>query len=118
LKHSPPVCATLLLVACQEQPLAGPSGSTPQSRGRAFAQASCAACHAIGRDSTSSPNPKAPPFPAIVNQQDLTAETLSSWLRDAHNYPSEMEFQLDSSKVDDLVTYMLTLSDPNYRPPS
>ena len=48
----------------------------------------------------------------------MTAGTLSSWLRDAHNYPSEMEFQLDSNKVDDLVSYMLTLRDPNYRPPS
>lgn len=63
-----------------------------------------------------SPNPQAPSFPAIVNQQGLTAETLSSWLRNAHNYPTEMEFELDSRRVDDLVEYMLTLTDPNYRP--
>ena len=118
VKYSPLLFATLLLAACQEQPLAGPSASVPQSRGHAFAQASCAACHGIGRASTSSPNPNAPPFPAIVNQEGMTTQTLSSWLRDAHNYPSEMEFQLDPSKVDDLVDYMLTLRDPNYRPPS
>jgi mono/diheme cytochrome c family protein len=112
------VCGTLLLVACQAQPLTAPSVSIPQSRGHAFAQASCAACHAVERGSTSSPNPNAPAFAAIVNQQGLTAETLASWLRDAHNYPSEMEFQLDSSRADDLVAYMLTLSDPDYRPPS
>ena len=117
LKHLPLLCAALLLVACHEQPPAGPSASTAQSRGHAFAQTSCGGCHAVERVSTSSPNPNAPPFSAIVNRQGLTAETLSSWLRDAHNYPSEMEFQLDSSKVDDLVAYMLTLSDPNYTPP-
>jgi mono/diheme cytochrome c family protein len=111
------VSGTLLLAACQAQPLASPSASIPQSRGHAFAQASCAACHAVARGSTSSPNPNAPAFAAIVNQQGLTAETLSSWLRDAHNYPSEMEFQLDSSRADDLVAYMVTLRDPNYKPP-
>lgn len=48
----------------------------------------------------------------------MTAATLSTWLRDAHNYPSEMQIQLEPSEIDDLVAYMLTLSDPNYRPPS
>jgi len=118
VKHLPLGCAALLLVACQEKQPVAPSASTLHSRGYVFAKASCGACHAVGRDSTSSPNPNAPPFPAIVNQEGLTAETLSVWLRDAHNYPNEMQFQLDPSKVDDLVAYMLTLSDPNYRPPS
>ena len=118
LKHLPLICSTLLLAACQERPPSGPSASAPESRGHAFAQAACGSCHAIERDSTSSPNPNAPPFPAIVNKEGLTARTLASWLRDAHNYPREMEFQLDATKVDDLVTYMLTLNDPDYRPPS
>ena len=48
----------------------------------------------------------------------LDGGDLFSGLRDAHNYPVDMELQLDSSKVDDLVTYMLTLSDSKYRPPS
>ena len=64
-----------------------------------------------------SPNPGAPPFARIVNQEGLTAETLSSWLRDAHNYPEEMEFYLEGREVDDLVAYMLTLREANYRPP-
>ena len=109
--------SVLLLVACQKQPPAMPSASAPQSRGYSFAQASCSSCHGIGRDSAFSPNPNAPPFPAIVNQQGLTNDTLSSWLRDAHNYPSEMQFQLEASKIDDLVDYMLSLSDSSYRPP-
>ena len=118
MKHLPLFCVALLLAACHERPLAGPSASSPQSRGQTFAQAACGSCHGLGRSSTSSPNPKAPEFSAIVNQKGLTAKSLSTWLRDAHNYPSEMEFHLDASKIDDLVSYMLTLSDPNYRPPS
>jgi hypothetical protein len=51
-----------------------------------------------------------------VNQPGLSPETLAAWLRDAHNYPEEMEFYLDGPEVDLLVEHMLTLRDPNYRP--
>lgn len=109
------VCCALSLTACQQQPLARVAAATTVSRGHDFAQASCAACHAIGSGSIS-PNPQAPPFEAVVNKEGLTANTLSSWLSDAHNYPSEMDFQLDPQKLDALVEYMLTLRDPTYRP--
>jgi hypothetical protein len=62
-----------------------------------------------------SSNPDAPPFPAIVNQEGLTPDTLTSWLRGAHNYPREMNFYLQERDADTLVAYMLTLRDPNYR---
>jgi hypothetical protein len=81
----------------------------------AFAQAACGGCHAVERYGTS-PNPNSPSFAAIVNQPGLTPETLGSWLRDAHNYPEEMEFSLEGPEVARLVDYMLTLRDPNYRP--
>jgi len=81
----------------------------------AYAQASCGGCHAVGRRSVS-PNPQAPPFAAIVNQEGLTRNTLAAWLRNAHNYPDEMKFSLEPRQVDELVAYMLTLRDPNYRP--
>ena len=117
MKHLLLIGSTLLLGACQQQQhLVAPSASAPETRGHAFARASCATCHGIERGTISSPNPQAPPFPAIVNQQGLTADTLSSWLRDAHNYPTEMQFELDSRRVDELVEYMLTLRDPDYRP--
>jgi mono/diheme cytochrome c family protein len=119
LKHSLlPISALLLLGGCQVHQPAGPSSSTPQARGHAFAQATCAACHGVERHSTLSPNPQAPSFPTIVNRQGLTAETLASWLRDAHNYPDEMEIKLDPASVNDLTAYMLTLRDPDYRPTS
>ena len=104
------------VTACQPLPSAEQPLPAQQTQGLAFAQASCGGCHAVERFG-SSPNQNAPPFAAIVNQRGLTAETLSSWLRDAHNYPEEMEFYLEQREVDDLVAYMLTLRDVNYRPP-
>lgn len=116
MKHSLVICTAMLLIACQQQQLIHSPASMSKSRGHAFAQATCASCHAVEIDSTASPNPRAPPFPAIVNQEGLTTETLSTWLNDAHNYPGEMEFELEPSRVDDLVSYMLTLRDPAYKP--
>jgi len=111
-----PLCLPLLLTACQNLPPAEPAPATVSPEGQAFAQTSCGGCHAVGRSGTSS-NANALPFPAIVNQEGLTAETLSFWLRGAHNYPREMDFQLREREVDALVAYMLTLRDPNYRRP-
>jgi mono/diheme cytochrome c family protein len=82
--------------------------------GLAFAQRHCAACHAV--ETGGSPNPQAPPFDAIINQQDLSAETLKPWLRDSHDFPAMMNFAIDPEKIDELAAYMLTLKDPAYRP--
>lgn len=111
MKRSPLLCLALALGACQ--PL--PAGSTAVQRGSALAQASCSSCHGVARYATS-PNPDAPPFSAIANQEGLTADTLGPWLRDAHNYPREMQFELDPRDVDALVAYMISLRDPDYRP--
>ena len=116
MKLAPLFCLTLALGACQNILSGEPARSTVALSGQAFAQSSCGGCHAIVSDRTS-PNSNAPPFPAIVNQEGLTAETLSHWLRGAHNYPSEMDFSLNERQVDELVAYMLTLRDPNYRRP-
>jgi len=115
------LCLALPLVACQSVAPA-PTAATPAqvsatSEGRVLAEASCGGCHAIGRYGSSS-NPNAPPFHAIINQEDLTAETVTTWLRGAHNYPSEMNFFLNESQVNALVVYMLTLRDPHYQRPS
>ncbi len=112
------ICLTLPLAACQSlSPASSSSTATPTvAQGQAFAESSCGGCHAVGRYGASS-NRNAPPFPAIANQEGLTAETLSHWLNGAHNYPEEMDFQLYERQVDALVAYMLTLRDPNYRRP-
>ncbi len=111
------LCLPLLVAACQNLPSAESAPATVPPPGQALAQASCGGCHAIGQYGTSS-NPNAPPFGAIANQDGLTAETLSYWLRGAHNYPREMDFYLGERQVDALVAYMLTLRDPNYRRPA
>ena len=108
----------LSLVACQSVPPGPPAPAPPlpaaAQPGLAFAQATCGSCHEVGRSGHSS-NPNSPPFMAIVNQDGLTEDTLTTWLRGAHNYPSEMDFYLTDAQVRELVAYMLTLRDPTYR---
>ena len=85
------------------------SGSTASvARGKAFAEAHCAACHAVVRDRFS-PNPDAPVWENVVNKEGLTAETLTYWLRHSHNFPEIMNFEVADDQVDDLSAYMLTL---------
>ena len=106
---------SLIATAC-ETPSPRPLAQQRSTEGLNYAQASCASCHGVGR-SARSPNSSAPPFEVIVNREGLTAETLSFWLRGAHNYPREMDFYLGDREVEALVAYMLTLRDPNYRRP-
>ena len=115
MRHAHLFCLPLLLVALHSLPAKEPSRSVV-SWGHDFARSSCGACHAVGRNEVSRRS-NAPPFPVIVNQEGLTADTLSVWLRGAHNYPGEMNFYLTDRQVDGLVAYMLTLKDPNFRRP-
>ncbi|WP_243406084.1 cytochrome c [Sphingosinicella sp. YJ22] len=108
-------CLSLIVTAC-ETPSPRPSAQHRSTEGFNYAQASCGSCHGVGR-SARWPNSNAPPFEVIVNREGLTAETLSFWLRGAHNYPREMDFYLGDREVEALVVYMLTLRDPNYRRP-
>ena len=107
----------LLVAACQTVPSAGTASSPAASRGHAYAQAACSGCHETGLYGTSS-NPNAPPFGAIANQEGVTAETLSTWLRSAHNYPIEMNFLLHDDDADALAAYFLSLKVRNYRRPA
>jgi mono/diheme cytochrome c family protein len=76
------------------------------SMGFLIAQNSCAGCHQTGGPGES-PNPRAPPFGEIVNRPGMSKEVLQAWLRDAHNYPIEMGFQLEPHQVDSLAAYMI-----------
>ena len=107
----------LLFAASQTVSSAQPARSTAVARGRAFARATCSGCHETGLYG-SSPNPNSPPFGAIANQEGVTAETLTYWLRSAHNYPMEMNFLLRDREVDALVAYFLSLRVRHYRRPA
>jgi mono/diheme cytochrome c family protein len=97
--------------ACQNVPPAEPAAPRASQDGRAYAETTCAPCHAIGR-SGASPNPNAPPFRTIVNREGASAETLSAVLRGPHNVPRAMDFWLSEREVDAIITYMLTLREP------
>lgn len=118
------IILALGLAACQPTPASETVASAPAATARTpantkifgFVQGACGDCHAVEAPGLS-PNPKAPAFAEIANRKGLTAETLSTWLRDAHNYPEVMDFDLDAPQVGDLTAYILTLRDENYEPP-
>jgi mono/diheme cytochrome c family protein len=117
MKRAAILSLLLPVAACQSPAAVEPPRPASSSSGAGLAQQACGGCHAVGRAGTSR-NPNAAPFAAIANQEGLTAETLSTWLRGAHNYPREMDFQLNDQQVDLLVAHMLSLRDPNYRRPA
>ena len=92
-----------------------PATLTDAERGRlAFVQAACGGCHAVEVPGLS-PNPASPPFGVIANRTELDRETLAAWLRDAHNYPEEMDFDLDPPQVQQIADYILTLRSEGYK---
>lgn len=100
-------CLALSLAACQSIPPDEQQAANP-AQGLILARNSCSECHQVRRNGES-PNPDAPPFATIANREGLTAEGLSTWLRDSHNYPVEMGLYLDQHQVDALVAYMIRL---------
>ncbi|MFN4113311.1 MAG: c-type cytochrome [Sphingomonadaceae bacterium] len=110
LKPLPVILLPLALGACQSY--ANGSAGTPPVRFSmtdiAFAQASCGGCHAVEEPGLS-PNPAAPTFAEIASKPGVTEKTLATYLRDAHNYPEAMDFELTRQQADALAEYMLTL---------
>ena len=114
------VASLLMLAACQHnQPVTGTAVTTeasPAKQGEAFepdnvaafAQAVCADCHSIERQGLS-PNPQAPTFAEIANRPEITRDTLSAYLTDAHNYPDSMDFELTPERSKALADYLLSL---------
>jgi len=86
-----------------------------EKRGLSFAKRKCSACHSVVADRVS-PDPAAPSFQDIANRPAVSSPTLREFLRDSHNFPSEMKFRLEDERIEDLTEYMVTLERPNYRP--
>ena len=121
----PLVLALFVTAACQSpsggqqnQAAAPPTtvAAAPEPGIAAFAQAACGGCHAV-KTGVLSPNPASPGFAEIANRPGLTQTSLATWLRDAHNYPEDMDFDLDAVQVEALAGYILTLREAGYRAP-
>lgn len=110
--------AACAYAAPQNEPAASPaprqSISEADHERLAFVQAACGGCHAVEVPGLS-PNPASPPFADIANRDGLTRDTLITWLRDAHNYPEVMDFDLDPPQVEEIAEYILTLRSKDYR---
>lgn len=95
------------------RPMLADEGGTDPASDLAFAQAACGGCHAVEPPGLS-PNPKSPTFADIANSPGLTDDTLAVWLSDAHNYPEEMDFDLNDKQIETIARHMLRLRDPDY----
>ena len=91
-----------------------PATQTVDHNTLAFVQAACGGCHAVEGNALS-PVPEVPRWVDIANRPELTEDTLATWLRDAHNYPEMMDFDLEGDKVDMIAAYMLTLRSADYK---
>ena len=100
-------------VASTPRPMLAEEGGTDPATDLAFAQAACGGCHAVEPPGLS-PNPQSPTFADIANSPGLTDDTLATWLSDAHNYPEEMDFDLNEKQVATIARHMLRLRDPDY----
>lgn len=109
-----PLILVATLAGCQTAEPEPVLAANPEDH--ALAQAACASCHSVEAYGLS-PNPDAPEFPAIANRRNLTRETLTMWLVDAHNYPVDMDFYLEDDEVEQLVDYILTLRREDYHQP-
>ena len=98
------------------RPMLAEEGGTDPASDLAFAQAACGGCHAVEPPGLS-PNPQSPTFADIANSPGLTDDTLALWLSDAHNYPEEMDFDLNDKQVETIARHMLRLRDPDYEKP-
>ena len=102
--------AALALVATVLLPgVASAQMSPAEQRGRTFALANCARCHAIDKVSPS-PLPIAPPFRSLNERYpaESLAETLAEGIVTGH--PTMPEFKLDPGQVGDFIAFLKSLS--------
>lgn len=107
------------LAACQPAvvepvPAANQAAAAEEGDIPLLARTNCAGCHAV-RAGDLSPLPSAPSFVEIANMPGLTRETVSAYLGDAHNYPDQMDIELDARDVAAIAEYLLTLRSEDYK---
>ncbi|MBX7540176.1 hypothetical protein [Qipengyuania sphaerica] len=119
LRSIPLMLAGMLAASCQHQaPGAQIASSNEPEQAPVYVIAICGDCHAVTADSLS-PNPQAPGFADIANSPGVTHETLVAFLSDAHNYPLQMDVDLDEEDIATIADHIMTLqSDDYHRTPS
>ena len=112
----PLILSCSLLVACQSSErmkLANTRKGAPD-----FIVGVCGECHAVTANGVS-PIAYAPEFGDIANTPGLTRETLEAFLSDAHNYPMQMDLDLDQTDIKSIVDHIMAMqSDKHMRRPS
>jgi mono/diheme cytochrome c family protein len=90
---------------------AAPAGAqTPVgdvAKGQLASQGYCGNCHAIVRSQSRSPHPGAKPFATIAQRPELSAMTLSVWLKSSH--PNMPLLRLETETIEDIAAYLLTM---------
>lgn len=77
--------------------------------GKAYVQAHCAGCHALGRESTVSPNVKAPPFVLVAKSELVTKREINIWLQSAH--PDMPDLTVPASSRADIIAFIDSLAE-------
>lgn len=112
------VIGCIALTGCQVEGAPGTSAQpTRTNMAPSFVQAACADCHGVERNMIS-PNPAAPAFSEIANREGVDRENLIIFLRDAHNYPEQMDFDLDENQVKQIAQYLTTLQTGSHERPA
>lgn len=119
------VLVLALVAACSPRsdappaaPEAGPVSGSPAAppavaddpaayRGSALARQVCARCHDVGAGTASGETITAPAFADVAAGSDVTAQSLSDWMRASH--PDMPNFMLGDSDVADLAAYIMSL---------
>jgi mono/diheme cytochrome c family protein len=76
-------------------------------KGATLAESVCAACHAVAKGETRSPNAKAPTFTSVAATRGMTEMALRVWLQSPH--PTMPNLMLGEDEKDDVIAYILSL---------
>ena len=90
---------------------------TPQYRGLKFARGRCADCHSV-ETADASPRPSAPSFVDVANERGGDRAALEAWLRQPHDFPDAMYFEIPAENITDLAAYMAALQSEDDAPGS
>jgi mono/diheme cytochrome c family protein len=111
--------STILIAALAAAVLpAGPAGAEEfgdARRGIAYAQKTCAGCHAILFEDLASPNPASPPFKVVADTPGMTRTALSVFFQTPH--PTMPNLLVEGDDADDLIAYILSLKGEGAKSP-